>query len=74
MSEPPRRSTRSRKAQQLAEPSPTKASGINGVPEEIGVDDVMTNPKSKLAQMDLSVSTLTLSFQLRRRGRLKSYS
>ena len=56
MSEPLRRSARSRKPQQPAEPSPPTAAETNGIPEDVDIEDVMTNPKSKLTRVDLSVS------------------
>lgn len=85
MSEPRRRSARSRKPQAAEEPQPqpvepqhTRASGANGDSEDIDIDNVMTNPKSKLTRMDLSVSVvisppsiLPLPSQQRKRGRLK---
>lgn len=75
MSEPRRRSARSRKHQapeesqsQPVEPSLTRTSGANGDLEDIDIDNIMTNPKSKLTRMDLSVSVMTLppSFLLSR--------
>ena len=67
MLEPRRRSARSRKPQAHEEPQPqpvesssTTASGANGEPpEEIDVEHAMTNPKSKLTRVDLSVSVMT---------------
>jgi len=65
MSEP-RRSARSRKPQVLDDPQPQPveasdagASGANGDLEDNDVDDVMTNPKSKLTRSDLSEEVFT---------------